>query len=80
VALKNKKMKKHLLTFAAVVFAVSMFAQDAPKADAKKDAPKDAKKTETKMADHKCTTACKDGKHSYAHGEKGHTCTAACKK
>lgn len=32
------------------------------------------------MKEHKCTAACKDGKHVYAHGEKGHVCTKACKK
>lgn len=29
---------------------------------------------------HVCTANCKDGKHAYAHGEEGHTCTDACKK
>jgi hypothetical protein len=29
---------------------------------------------------HHCTAACKNGKHVYAHGEKGHVCTAECKK
>lgn len=24
--------------------------------------------------EHSCTAECKDGKHSYAHGEKGHAC------
>ena len=39
-------------------------------------------KTNTKMEmkEHKCTAACKDGKHVYAHGEKGHVCTKACRK
>jgi len=32
------------------------------------------------LKDHVCTAACKDGKHVYAHGEKGHVCTDACKK
>ncbi|MFZ1688279.1 MAG: hypothetical protein WAU70_12690 [Flavobacteriales bacterium] len=27
--------------------------------------------------EHSCTEACKDGKHSYAHGEKGHACATA---
>ncbi|MEO8068712.1 MAG: hypothetical protein ABI599_13540 [Flavobacteriales bacterium] len=27
--------------------------------------------------EHSCTAACKDGKHSYAHGEKGHACANA---
>ena len=33
-----------------------------------------------KMKEHVCTAACKDGKHMYAHGEKGHVCTDTCKK
>lgn len=33
-----------------------------------------------KMKEHVCTAACKDGKHVYAHGEKGHVCTEDCKK
>ncbi len=34
------------------------------------------------LKDHLCTMACKNnnGVHVYAHGEKGHTCTDACKK
>jgi hypothetical protein len=32
------------------------------------------------LKEHVCTAACKDGKHVYAHGEKGHVCTEACKK
>ena len=32
------------------------------------------------LKEHVCTAACKDGKHVYAHGEKGHVCTDACKK
>jgi hypothetical protein len=36
--------------------------------------------TKMEMKEHKCTSACKDGKHVYAHGEKGHVCTKACKK
>ncbi len=27
---------------------------------------------------HVCAADCKDGQHVYAHGEIGHTCTAAC--
>lgn len=33
-----------------------------------------------KPTKHVCTAACIDGKHIYAHGEKGHVCTADCKK
>lgn len=29
---------------------------------------------------HVCIVGCKDGKHIYAHGEKGHKCGAACMK
>ncbi len=36
--------------------------------------------TNPNTAAHVCTAACKDGKHVYAHGEKGHVCTDACKK
>ncbi len=32
----------------------------------------------TKSTRHHCTTACVNGKHVYAHGEKKHVCTAAC--
>lgn len=28
---------------------------------------------------HVCTSACKNGQHMYAHGEKGHTCGKECK-
>ena len=37
-------------------------------------------KKEMKMKEHVCTKACANGKHAYAHGEKGHVCTDACKK
>jgi hypothetical protein len=33
-----------------------------------------------KLIEHVCTAACKDGKHMYAHGEKGHVCGPECKK
>ncbi|MDE3235094.1 MAG: hypothetical protein KGO81_03990 [Bacteroidota bacterium] len=33
-----------------------------------------------KLKEHKCTAACKNGKHVYAHGEKGHVCGPECKK
>ena len=34
----------------------------------------------TATADHVCTAACMDGKHAYAHGEKGHACSSDCMK
>lgn len=30
------------------------------------------------MKEHACTEACKDGAHTYACGEKGHTCSETC--
>lgn len=37
-------------------------------------------KEQAKPKDHVCTQSCHDsGKHVYAHGEKGHMCTATCK-
>jgi hypothetical protein len=44
----------------------------------KQNGKKDMK--EMKMKEHVCTKACANGKHVYAHGEKGHVCTDACKK
>lgn len=43
-------------------------------------APMATEKSKSEPKEHVCTAACKDGKHAYAHGEKGHTCTAACHK
>ena len=34
----------------------------------------------TKLKKHQCATACTNGKHVYAHGEKKHVCTDECKK
>ncbi len=30
------------------------------------------------VKEHACTADCKDGKHTYACGEKGHECSTAC--
>ena len=46
----------------------------------KMDSKMDKMDDKMAMKEHKCTKACKDGKHVYAHGEKGHVCTDACKK
>jgi len=32
-----------------------------------------------KPVKHQCTAACTKEKHMYAHGEKGHVCSSACK-
>ena len=47
---------------------------DAAKPAAK---PMDPKMGDMNTKEHVCTPACKDGKHVYAHGEKGHVCTDA---
>ena len=67
-------MKKLLLIVAIAAFSLGMSAND------QKAAKADTTKAKCEMKDHVCTAACKDGKHVYAHGEKGHVCTEACKK
>jgi hypothetical protein len=64
-------MKKVMLMMA---FAGIMFAANA-QGDKKMEEPK----KDMKMKEHVCTKACTKDKHAYACGEKGHTCTAACK-
>lgn len=36
--------------------------------------------TKAAMKEHNCTSSCKESKHMYMHGEKGHVCTKECKK
>jgi hypothetical protein len=70
--LKSIKMKKAILIIA--LFTGLAFTVNAQSATTK---AKKEKKT-MEMKDHSCTSACADGKHVYAHGEKGHACTDAC--
>lgn len=65
---------KILKTIAATVLLAAFFAGPVMSQD------KQNSKKETTLKAHKCTPACKDGKHVYAHGEKGHKCGDACKK
>jgi hypothetical protein len=65
--------KMFLLVFLAAGMSVAVNAQTQPKKEDNKMDNMNTKK-------HVCTKACKDGKHVYAHGEKGHVCTAACMK
>jgi hypothetical protein len=44
------------------------------------DSKMDQKKETAPLKEHKCTAACKNVKHVYAHGEKGHKCGPECKK
>jgi hypothetical protein len=67
---KNMRTVKHIA--AAILIAVSVAGQSYAQ-DAKQD-------TKMELKEHKCTSACKNGKHVYAHGEKGHVCTKECKK
>ena len=58
-----------MMAMAGIMFAANAQAD-------KKEAPK----KDMKMKEHVCTKECTKDKHAYAHGEKGHTCTDACKK
>lgn len=65
-------MKKTIL---AIVILIGITATVNAQTTIKKEV-KETPKMELK--DHACTTACEDGQHLYAHGEKGHVCTAGC--
>jgi hypothetical protein len=52
----------------------------APKATETTQNPESKKMADMNTKEHVCAASCKDGKHVYAHGEKGHTCGADCKK
>lgn len=67
--------KMFLASLILVNFSLATQAQD------KKQVKKESKTEKVKLKEHACTQACHDsGKHVYAHGEKGHVCTSACKK
>lgn len=67
-------MKKVILAIAIMIGISAASNAQTPSNQQKKDNQK------MEMKDHVCTAACKDGKHVYAHGEKGHKCTKECKK
>ncbi|MVT12155.1 hypothetical protein [Chitinophaga tropicalis] len=68
--------KIFIATCILATFSLATQAQDK-----KKEQPKAKTEKKMKLKDHVCTQTCHDsGKHVYAHGEKGHTCTDACKK
>ena len=70
-------MKKVLMMFAFLAFAVAMNAQNPQSAQA----PAPAKKANvSKYKDHVCNADCKPDNHALLHGEKGHSCGDACKK
>lgn len=68
-------MKKTILFLILLAgFTVAVNAQTA-KTETKKQS---AKTEQTQLKDHVCTSACSNGNHVYAHGEKGHVCTKEC--
>ena len=69
-------MKKLMLIAAIATFSFAANAQSSEKKSTKAK----AKTEQMAMKDHVCTASCKDGKHMYAHGEKGHVCGEECKK
>ena len=68
-------MKKTALIILLAAFSTGAFAGNHFDGNQKKK-----KKGTAAMKAHVCTAACKDGKHMYAHGEKGHVCGAECMK
>jgi len=67
-------MKKLFLSAAVIGMFALLSAQTTQTTEMKQSTNKPA------LKEHVCTAACKNGKHVYAHGEKGHVCTAECKK
>ena len=72
--LKPLTMKKLFLSVAVIGMFTVLNAQTSQSLPANKESSKPM------LKEHSCTAACKDGKHVYAHGEKGHVCTDACHK
>ncbi len=69
-------MKKTLMFL--ILLAGFSVAVNAQSTTTEKKKPK-ANTEQAQLKDHVCTDACHtSGKCVYAHGEKGHTCTAAC--
>ena len=66
-------MKKMFVLAAFATLSVAGFAQG------KMESSKMEKST-MMMKEHVCNKDCKADKCSFKHGEKGHTCTAECKK
>ena len=68
-------MKQVFVAIALIIgLSASINAQETKKEK------KEKKEKKMEMKAHVCTAACANGKHMYAHGEKGHTCTEDCKK
>lgn len=67
-------MKKTVLFLLLAAFSTGTFAASHENFQQKRK-----RKAKSAMKAHVCTAACKDGKHMYAHGEKGHVCGPECK-
>ncbi len=73
-------MKKLSIILALFVgFSVTTLAQEKVTTNTKTEEYEMANE-KMPMKDHVCTKDCKDGKHLYKHGEKGHKCSEACMK
>jgi hypothetical protein len=77
-------MRKIFVIIVIAAFTIGLNAQEkkachADSAKAKKETA-DTCKMKKELKEHKCTSECKDGKHVYVCGEKGHVCSDACKK
>lgn len=66
-------MKKLIFTLAIIIGISTANAQTTP-------GKEKSGKSAMALKEHVCSAACVNGNHVYLHGEKGHTCTASCKK
>lgn len=64
----------------ALIILLSVFTAGAFAAGNFDNLQRKRKNSKMAMKAHVCTAACKDGKHVYAHGEKGHVCGPECMK
>ncbi len=90
-SLSNFRVMKNLVFFFIFnCFISSAYAQNAPTKTKQIDQTSSSEEVKEKTTqlnasnlntrEHECSKACKDGKHIYAHGEKGHKCGAVCMK
>jgi hypothetical protein len=78
--IKFKNMKNFLVLFGAVLFLGAAQAQTTVPKPPTSKSDMSTVTTDVNTKEHVCTAACKDGKHVYAHGERGHKCGAECMK
>ncbi|MBP6731255.1 MAG: hypothetical protein KA149_04310 [Chitinophagales bacterium] len=73
-------MKKVIFTASVAIMFLFSNANALDGNGNKKDGKKGKKKEMVKGKEHVCNSMCIDGKHSLAHGQKGHACTEECHK